>query len=765
MQLLAGQAFQNVSINNKMNPSDLQTKAIDLIVALNAAVTNVRLYPPTSALIMNSVKRMYQSVMEILKDVEVIEYAESEKNLLIQGEPLSGKEQKKPQVASFLGIIADLGLRSISIKRGILQNEVAEFIQVMGMAPDSLSQAGGIKKIFEDKNIIHITIDEQIYVKLDSEHSIVAELDISDRDIASYLLGGQTVDARDLDQIRDLLKNPDVVSRIFKEGVQQVMANPGDGVAISDTLIALIEAFKELSGDAREAHSKEILNALAEMDENILLSILTRNMDEVFGEQVFKDFIAELDDNRFGPLMTRISRLVDTVSKNEAYSKPQVSAISHVLEMMQNSPKGKALLEQEEKVGEAVDLSMPKTREKRIEKLKTVLSSILKGETSVLPELTDVDGLAAVIAQLAEKGKMFTVDSILERLGNGLLDENKKIRDMAAELMSKIDDRLDGTNHFDQKIELSRKLTQWLKYESEISPVYERIANQLQQNARQMIQNEKFEEAKEILEAYHRIYTGNLEKDEAISALSENMLQNISTGAILDILLKDGPTDEISRQKKDIYSLIIMGSTTVERLLDRLYETHNRSERSRIIQVITKIGDPAIPPVVERLKQGGPWFYVRNLVMLLGRIGHDSHLELLESILMHEDLRVQREAVFAIQAIDPGRTGAILLRNLYTVGPENLGLLISVLGLLKYQEALTVLLEMLESGSPTSRKKDKNEIMIKICEALGKIGNQEAIRPLKNIARSKGFLSIMAVDAEVRDAAKAALRVITQSEK
>jgi len=163
---------------------------------------------------------MYQSVTEILKDTESIEYAESEKKLLIQSTPLSDKEQKKPQVVSFLRIMTDLGLRSISIKKGILQDEVAGFIQVMGLTQDDLAAAGGIKKVFEDKNIIHISADEQIYVKLDSDHRIVSEMNISDKDIASYLLGGQTASDQDLDQIRELLKNPDAVSRIFKEGVQ-----------------------------------------------------------------------------------------------------------------------------------------------------------------------------------------------------------------------------------------------------------------------------------------------------------------------------------------------------------------------------------------------------------------------------------------------------------------------------------------------------------------------------------------------------------------
>ena len=301
----------------------IKQKAIDLIIAINAAITNARLYPPASSLIVNSARRMYQSVESLLAETESIEYAESEQKLLVQGEPLSEKELKKPQTASFLGLITDLGLRSISIKNGISEDEIAGFIQVMKISPDELHAAGGVKKLFLENSITHIAIDEQVYVKLDSEHSIAADLDISDKDIASYLLGGQEADDEEIEQIRRVLKNPDVVSRIFKKGVQQIMTDPKDSEQLPQAMISLIESFTKLSPETQDDHSKEILSTLMDMDDNLLLSVLTRNMDEVFGEKVFKEFINELEDSRFETLMARITGLVETVSDSDAYLSPQ----------------------------------------------------------------------------------------------------------------------------------------------------------------------------------------------------------------------------------------------------------------------------------------------------------------------------------------------------------------------------------------------------------------------------------------------------------
>ena len=762
-----------------MNHSDLPQKALDLINLINAAITNGRLYPPGSALIANSVQRMTLSVVEILRETDAVEYGEAEKKLLIQGAALPDKDQKKPQVVSFLRLLAEQGLRSISIKKEATEKELAQFIQVMGTAPDDVKAAGGIKKMFQERQITHIAIDELIYVKMDADRSIMADMALSDRDIAASLLGDAAAEEQDLEKIREMFRDAKVVGRIFKEGVRQILETPEDGEAVSDSIADLIATFKELSGDTGVVNSKEILNTLMEMEDAVLLSAFTRNLDDVFGESVFEEFIESLDNSRVNDLEHRVSRIRETIKGNTAYSASQASAIDHVLGVIQKAAKTKTgsepPIKSEEKATVPAAPEEPKTsappsapetsRDKRVKLLTAALSGILKGDTDILGSLTDVNGLAAVITQLVEKGKKFTVDAVIEKLGIGLSNENKKIRNTAAELLAKIDERLDGDSHLDQKIELAQKLAQYLKNESEISNVYEKIARQLQQTAQKMIVKEEFETAKEILDLFQGIYTGSLEKNDAIVALSENMLQNISTDAILDILMKDGATEDIDRQKKDIHSLIIMGTTTVERLLDRLYETHNRSERSRIIQVITKIGKPAAPPVEERLRQGGPWFYIRNLVLLLGRLGDPSHLELLESVFTNEDLRVQRETVFAIQAINPAATGKILLRNLYTVGPENMGLLISVIGLLKYADAVPKLLSMLESGSSAIPKKEKNTVMVKICESLGKIGHPDAVDPLKTLSRSKGFLSIMSVDAEVRAAAAAALKAIKRNGK
>ncbi len=71
-----------------MNRLDTQKSAIELIYVLITAINNTRLYPPTSDLILNVVKRIETLLRLIYTHTDVIEYGESDKTLLVQGEPV-----------------------------------------------------------------------------------------------------------------------------------------------------------------------------------------------------------------------------------------------------------------------------------------------------------------------------------------------------------------------------------------------------------------------------------------------------------------------------------------------------------------------------------------------------------------------------------------------------------------------------------------------------------------------------------------------------
>lgn len=672
-----------------MDDANVKKLAGDALAAMNTAITSARLYPPGSALISNTIQRLYLVLAAVFDQTDAIVFAEAEKNLLIQGDPLPEKEQKRPQILSFVSLMLDFGIRSLTFRKGITEKEISGFIQIMARSPEDVKAAGGLGPLMESLNPAHIKIDEQVFVKLDENHRSVAE--------------------------------------------------------------TVLTVFQDLSAED-------------------LLKTLVKDPEKPFDDKGFTEFITHLDEEKFAALAVKIKKITEAVSEKEGYSPAQQKFVELISRLVRDeerrrsdgiekpTPQPAPPSAAEKNKPASIPLQQtPRAQPVQLEKLKTAMHAILTGKTAAFPDIADVEGLGAFVEKMARKGKKSLVSTIIDRLGDGLKNEDPRVRAAAAEMLARIDEHFETVSDLlEERLAMSQKLCQWIRQETSISAAFENVAEQMRKLSQTLIAKGQAESAGTILEVYHQIATGNLTKEEAIQSLSVNMLQHLATKDILDLLLKESEAKGPEKKKDQIYSMILMGTTTVEMLLDRLHDSHNRSERNRIIQVITKIGKPAVSSVVERLRQDGPWFYVRNLVLLLGRIGTPEHFKILERMMVHEDFRVQREAVFALQNIG-GPVEEILLRKLFAVEDETKMIVISVLGLLKYREAVPVLLDIIENRNIGATKKTKDGILIKACEALGRIKDPAAIPALKKLAASKGFLSILAQDPEVRAAAKKAL--------
>ena len=72
-----------------MKKSDFQEHAINAMIAINAAIQNLRLYPASSTSTINSIDLAYRCILKVLEQENPLVFAEAERNLLI-GEVLLG---------------------------------------------------------------------------------------------------------------------------------------------------------------------------------------------------------------------------------------------------------------------------------------------------------------------------------------------------------------------------------------------------------------------------------------------------------------------------------------------------------------------------------------------------------------------------------------------------------------------------------------------------------------------------------------------------
>jgi HEAT repeat protein len=131
--------------------------------------------------------------------------------------------------------------------------------------------------------------------------------------------------------------------------------------------------------------------------------------------------------------------------------------------------------------------------------------------------------------------------------------------------------------------------------------------------------------------------------------------------------------------------------------------------------------------------------------------------------LLHSDYRVQKEAVKSISHIGGSSKAEIILNALPQCDDRIKAGVVTVLGSLKYRNAVKPLIELFKSKL-TLPEEMKVDLQEKICLALGNIGDKEALPFLKGIRKYRSILSLTSYHPTVRAAAaKAFGRIMSKS--
>ncbi len=118
--------------------------------------------------------------------------------------------------------------------------------------------------------------------------------------------------------------------------------------------------------------------------------------------------------------------------------------------------------------------------------------------------------------------------------------------------------------------------------------------------------------------------------------------------------------------ERDVSRLITaLGERAIETLLDRLRETEDRSERRAIVTLLKNQGESILGRVAARLRDPA-WYFVRNLLHLLGLFHAEESARLVIPLLRHTDLRVVKEALATLGRIGSRQATPFIAQLLLT---------------------------------------------------------------------------------------------------
>ncbi len=742
-----------------MTVPGIQEKAIEAVVIMNTAIINLRMYPPTNAMIMKTIDRLHDTLRIIFNEEDTLLLAESERNLLIAGEPLSQKNRQKPQVAIFLMLMINWGIKSIGFKKNLNKSELSLFLETMGKKRDDVKKGKGLDQLVSEGRMPNIEINQKIYVEMGKDREIVAGLDIKDEDIIKFITAEDPDTVLDPEKVKEMAKDPEWVSRIFKSGMHRLVDKdaPLSNAVLSENMIHMLRALDKISDHGeKERLSQLAAKSIADMDADFIAAILTRNMDDLLENRLYDQVVYSIDHEKFEHIALKLHQMLDGQGiEGKGLKGEKIEAAQQAYQHLMNTDKGVELQHQiQERHAREKEEKENKIREIK-EKAYDFLNKLSggppdEGVSGFLPEMIDT---------LHSEGETETAEFIVERLIGTIQSDHADTRTAAAGALAGI---LENFSLERQTVTLNRHLDallQWLKNETAPTDACRTICMQLNSLAKSRIRDQRFADSLAILETFNFMISRKTEKDDRIRSAAADALRETASTDILEILLKEFRSNQGGRRNDAGRNLVMLADDSIKPLLDILQESPDSSERILILNLIPEMGPKVAQAVLEKIEESAPWYYLRNLVRLMGRIGSDAHAKILAPLLMYDDLRVQREAFKSINTIGGAFRGEILLKALSECDDALKVSIATSLGSLKYRDAVKPLLELFKSRTPASAEL-KADLQEKICLALGSIGDREALPFLTEVSKQSGIFGFGSYHPKVKAAASRAVGMI-----
>ncbi len=182
--------------------------------------------------------------------------------------------------------------------------------------------------------------------------------------------------------------------------------------------------------------------------------------------------------------------------------------------------------------------------------------------------------------------------------------------------------------------------------------------------------------------------------------------------------------------------LEILGQHALEPLLEVLADEQDMATRKAMVDLISDVAPAHIEVLGDKLNDRR-WFFVRNVVAILGNTRASVALPYLERTLRHADARVRRETIRAASSIRDPRSEQMLGAALSDDDPQNVTIAARYLGASGSRSAAAAL-EVVARGEGSGNREVGPRV--EAIEALVRLGQTSSLPVLQDIASRKGLL-------------------------
>jgi hypothetical protein len=677
----------------------------ETVIELNISRKNVSIYPPGHIQITRSIDRAFEILQKLFEIRSEMTLGVAKDTLLVGQDYL---DQRNPVYRDFALSMNQQGIAAVTFIRGLDKEQLIRFHRIITTKAEDIVTKGGIEKVMHNAAIpnirvqaidfgsLHLTEEEEIFkpqaktVERGSKSREKAVLGAAGaragagiwQDFVSHLASGTIagqgqngVSLKDAEQIE-----PSELAKLLNERKLDL----GAAIQSYDRIIS-----SHMRGAAEKQLTSEQSATLAGL--NNLLKELNPELRKQFLSVAFN----RVSDNARSPVAEEVvggftdDMVIEMLGQANAEGKQISPTLAGLVQRLSMARPDAGV--QEKGTGGLVVPAMQAEHMQKLFDREAYEQYVPKDYDALLKNLSEDVGY---------KLEGFPIDEYAKTLEDAHLDFQ-----IGRALLAFMEEKLDEED-------------------------YREFAGKLITIVPQFLETGNFELLWDISETLRRHGT-----DKPVKGIRESASEARKIFMDADFRTKALNAFELWMRDKgpEAAGLILsLGPETIPGLVDIFSRDEAVGGRRIVFNLLCQFGDKAVLAAHTRLRDTRPYF-VRNLLMLIRRVGTASSIPHVKQLLRHKDQTVRMEALSTLLKFkDPGAI-KLLREAIRAEDPDVASQAVVLSGQYRVQKVTTDILARIKRVILFEADYTVNEEIIR---ALGEIGDVRAIPDLIKLARS-----------------------------
>ncbi|MDD5131620.1 MAG: HEAT repeat domain-containing protein [bacterium] len=675
----------------------------DLLLNLQATLKALRLYPLQHPLLISSVDKLKQAITQFFSTVDVLRFRLKRQYIFVSGQMIN----KGDEILESLSLqIYRLGIRELTFKRDLAEDELLRFLQFLNTDPAQIIEKEGGETFWETEHFTSIKINETLQQEVfrigsygeTQDHKSGSSANLSAVVLFADFLSGQenNLPREAYHLLGELMSKPANLSGLVEALARTESSEQGEG-SEQDYIVKafgkLIHLVQQQPIDQQKNFYRELAASVAALVPETKQVVLEHISATANNDSAYGNLLAETPVNDLAPLLQE---------KIKAGASPaEIAALINGLPMGNHNKNN---LFQELKIANNLELA-----EKPVKPQPQQVALSPVEETEIQYQLPpDINRILADLSHYTEP-ELKEIEKLSQINEPSRLEET--FLDVMAELL---------------RIERDPEKTKVL------AQVYEdRVKAHLDKNT--------FDWAVKYLSIVRDLWQDPTAAAER-RILLQPLLLALGAREIVQKLvyaIRSIEKDDVAHVLIQDYLTMLPGDSTPY-LIELLGAEEMLAVRRLLCQVISEVSKDKIEYLWEKLNDPD-WHLVRNVVLILGLINNERSLSRLCDLLEHGNSRVRVEVIKSLGLSGSPRIFDCLLKGLSDKDAQVRNVTVEWLGNLQDKRAVPVLLKIVKKLDPFGLTVNLKREAI---QSLGLLKAREAVSFLEKLVKHKwvGFI-------------------------